>query len=133
VNRKEFVMQPQEKTMNLFAADVIAPTIADPSHILQVGFGFWSSKVLLTAVKLDVFTTLGDRAMTGEELGKAIGLYPRGIFDFFDALVALGFLTREGNGAEGCYRVVLQKLVGDRKFPGKESCLCNYSKDLVVL
>jgi len=36
VNRKEFVMQPQEKTMNLFAADVIALTIADPSHILQV-------------------------------------------------------------------------------------------------
>lgn len=97
-------MQTQEKTMNLFAADLIAPSIADPSHILQVGFGFWSSKVLLTAVKLDVFSTLGDCAMTGEELGKAIGLHPRGIFDFFDALVALGFLTREGNGAQGCYR-----------------------------
>ncbi|MGL5059851.1 MAG: methyltransferase family protein, partial [Microcoleus sp.] len=38
----------------------------DPSRILEVGFGFWASKVLLTAVELEVFTKLGDRAMTGE-------------------------------------------------------------------
>lgn len=76
----------------------------DPSRILEVGFGFWASKVLLTAVELEVFTKLGDRAMTGEELGKAIDLHPRGIFDFFDALVALKFLVREGDGTEGLYR-----------------------------
>ncbi|MGL5058853.1 MAG: methyltransferase, partial [Microcoleus sp.] len=76
----------------------------DPSRILEVGFGFWASKVLLTAVELEVFTKLGDRAMTGEELGKAIDLHPRGIFDFFDALVALKFLDREGDGTEGLYR-----------------------------
>ncbi|MDJ0633363.1 MAG: hypothetical protein QNJ34_09265 [Xenococcaceae cyanobacterium MO_188.B29] len=35
--------------------------ILDPSPILEVGFGFWSSKVLLSAVKLEVFTKLGDR------------------------------------------------------------------------
>lgn len=77
---------------------------SDPSHILKVGFGFWDAKVLLTAVKLGVFTKLGDRAMTGEQLGKALDLHPRGIFDFFDALVALNFLEREGDGTEGRYR-----------------------------
>ena len=76
----------------------------DPSQILEVGFGFWASKVLLTAIELEVFTTLGDRPMTGEELRGALALHPRGIWDFLDALVALGFLEREGEGAGGRYR-----------------------------
>jgi len=33
----------------------------DPSRILQLGFAFGSSKVLLTAVEMDVFTRLGER------------------------------------------------------------------------
>jgi predicted O-methyltransferase YrrM len=78
--------------------------VLDPSRILEVGFGFWSSKVLLTAVELEVFTKLGDQSMTAEELGKVLGLHPRSTFDFFDALVALGFLYRDGDGAEGRYR-----------------------------
>ena len=75
----------------------------DPSRILEVGFAFWGSKVLLTAVELGVFTTLGKRIMSGDELGQALKLHPRGIWDFLDALVALGFLGREGNGAEAMY------------------------------
>ena len=74
------------------------------AHIMQVGFGFWPSKVLLTAVELEVFTTLGASSMTGEELGRALGLHPRGIWDFLDALTALGFLEREGSGVDGRYR-----------------------------
>jgi hypothetical protein len=64
----------------------------DPSHIMQTATGFWPSKVLLTAVGMDLFSTLGDRALTARELGGALTLHPRGTFDFFDALVALGFL-----------------------------------------
>lgn len=75
----------------------------DPSQILQTGFGFWSSKVLLTAVKLGVFTTLAEKNMTGAELGAALGLHPRGIWDFFDTLVALGFLERDGDGPQARY------------------------------
>lgn len=76
----------------------------DPSYILEVGAGYWKSKVLLAAVGLGVFTSLGDRAMTGEELGQKLGLHPRGVWDFFDALLALGFLDREGDGPTGRYR-----------------------------
>jgi len=76
----------------------------DPSRILEVGFGFWGSKVLRTAVELGVFTTLDNKSMTGEELGRAIDIHPRGIWDFFDTLVALGFLIREGDGPQGRYR-----------------------------
>jgi hypothetical protein len=76
----------------------------DPSRILQVGTGFWPAKTLLSAVELGVFTKLGAGPMTGPELGKSLGLAPRGWYDFFDTLVALGFLDREGQGPTGRYR-----------------------------
>jgi O-methyltransferase domain/Dimerisation domain len=74
-----------------------------PDAILQTAFGFWNSKVLLTAVTFGLFTTLGDRRLTGAELGKELGLHPRGTSDFFDALVAMKFLEREGDGADARY------------------------------
>jgi predicted O-methyltransferase YrrM len=79
-------------------------TTLDPSGILQVGMGFWASKTLLSAVELGVFTELGDRSLSGEELERRLGLHPRATGDFLDALVALGFLERDGDGAAGRYR-----------------------------
>jgi len=76
----------------------------NPSRILEVGFGFWASKVLLTAVELEVFTKLGNQKMTGPQLGHELGLHERGISDFFDTLVSLKFLEREGDGPEGKYK-----------------------------
>jgi hypothetical protein len=76
----------------------------DPGSILQTAFSFWSSKVLLTAVEFDVFTRLGSRSVTGAELGAELGLHPRGIYDFFDALVAMKFLDRDGDGPSAMYR-----------------------------
>jgi hypothetical protein len=76
----------------------------DPSHILQVGMGFWPSKTVLSAVELELFTQLGSEALTGEEIGERLGLHPRAIYDFLDTLVALGFLERDGNGSDGRYR-----------------------------
>ncbi len=74
-----------------------------PDHILQTGFAFWSSKVLLTAVEFGLFTQLAERSMTGAELGQALALHPRGTGDFFHALVAMKFLEREGDGPEAKY------------------------------
>jgi hypothetical protein len=77
----------------------------DPGPILQTAFAFWSSKVLLTAVDFGVFTTLGgNRALTGAELGRELDLHSRGISDFFDALVAMRFLDRDGDGPDAKYR-----------------------------
>jgi hypothetical protein len=75
----------------------------DPGPILQTAFGFWSSKVLLTAVDFGVFHKLSDRRMTGAELGAELKLHDRGIGDFFDALVAMRFLDREGEGPSAKY------------------------------
>lgn len=75
----------------------------DPSPILQTAFGFWHSKVLLTAVEMGLFTKLAGQRLTGAELGGELKLHPRGIADFFDALVAMKFLDREGEGPEAKY------------------------------
>ncbi len=80
----------------------------DPTSILQVGLGFWPSKVLLSAVELDVFSLLAQGAQSGEELRQKLHLHPRGIADFFDSLVALGFLEREGDSQSGRYRNTAQ-------------------------
>ncbi|WP_413797220.1 methyltransferase [Streptomyces iranensis] len=71
-----------------------------PEPILEVGLGFMASKVLLTAVELDLFSRLAEGPRTGGDLAGVLGLHPRGAADFLDALVALGFLER----SEGVYR-----------------------------
>lgn len=78
-------------------------TQVTPDPIVQTAFAFWSSKVLLTAVEFDVFTKLGERSLSGAELGAEVGLHPRAVADFFDALVAMKFLDREGDGPEARY------------------------------
>jgi precorrin-6B methylase 2 len=76
----------------------------DPSHIMQVGMGFWASKTLLSAVELELFTNLGGEAMTGAQIADALGLHARAIPDFPDSLVALELLDREGEGSGARYR-----------------------------
>jgi SAM-dependent methyltransferase len=76
----------------------------DPSHIMQVGMGFWPSKTVLSAVELQLFTHLASESLTGEQVGERIGLHPRAIYDFLDTLVALQFLERDGDGSDGRYR-----------------------------
>lgn len=75
-------------------------THPSPEKILQVGFGFWSSKTLLSAVELGVFTELAKQPENLHELQTRLGLHPRSAADFLDALVALGFLER----TDGVYR-----------------------------
>ncbi len=75
-----------------------------PTNIIETGFAFWRSKVLLTAVGMELFTVLAGRSMTGAQIGAELNLHDRGVFDFLDTLVALGFLERDGDGPDGLYR-----------------------------
>ena len=70
----------------------------DPSRILQIGSGFWPSKVLLSAVELELFTRLAEGATTSASLARISASAPRAGPDFPDALVALGLLERDGEG-----------------------------------
>jgi len=66
-----------------------------PEKILETGLAFWPAKVLLSAVEMEVFTELAKHPESLESLQGRLGLHPRGARDFFDTLVALGFLKRE--------------------------------------
>jgi hypothetical protein len=65
-----------------------------PDAIVQLGLAFWGSKALLSAIELDLFTTLAQGPLTGEALTAKLGLQPRGTADWLDALVSLGMLER---------------------------------------
>ena len=85
-------------TANSPAAD------ASPELILQIGMGFFASKALLSAVELGLFTQLRDGGLTADEISERLGLHERSRCDFLDALVSLGLLDRDGNGAGSVYR-----------------------------
>jgi 2-polyprenyl-3-methyl-5-hydroxy-6-metoxy-1,4-benzoquinol methylase len=71
---------------------------------MEVGMAFWPAKVLLSAIELRLFTELGSISMTGADLQAALRLHSRANPDFFDTLVALRFLDREGDGTDARYR-----------------------------
>lgn len=76
----------------------------NPGGLIAMAFGFWPAKILLSAVDMGVFTLLAKGPRTKAELGAAFGFHPRGIADYFDALVALRLLEREGDGEGALYR-----------------------------
>lgn len=79
-------------------------TEVTPERIMQTGMAFWPAKTLLSAVKLKLFGKLADDAQTAAELQRELGLHDRSLYDFLDALVALGFLERDGFGETARYR-----------------------------
>ena len=63
---------------------------------MQIGFGFWASKTLLSATELGLFTELARGPLDAATLRQRLGLHPRSVRDFLDALVALRLLERRG-------------------------------------
>jgi hypothetical protein len=67
-----------------------------PDAIMELGFGFWGSKALLSAVELGLFSELAAAGpLERDALRERLGLHERSATDFLDALVALGMLERE--------------------------------------
>jgi O-methyltransferase domain/Dimerisation domain len=77
----------------------------NPSKIMQVGMGFWASKVMLSAVKFGLFTLLAPRPLKANQVKERLGLATtqRHVSDWLDTLVSLGFLEREGILDEAVY------------------------------
>ena len=81
-------------TTETTTTDSAPPEPVTPDAIMQVGFGFWASKTLLSAVELGVFSELAGSSMDADALAARLGLHERSARDFFDTLVALGMLDR---------------------------------------
>src|SRR5215475_11744714 len=93
-------------------------THTTPARILETATAFWRAKVLLSAVELGVFTALASRRCDNATLATAVDIRPGRSADFFDALVAMGFLDREGNGPHATYRNTVETdLFLDRNKP----------------
>jgi hypothetical protein len=73
------------------------PQPLDPGRILQTGLAFWPAKTLLSAIEMGVFSELARGPESFAPLAGRLGLHPRSARDFLDTLVALGFLTRDGD------------------------------------
>ncbi len=73
------------------------PDQPNPEKILQTGLAFWPSKVLLSAIEMELFTELAHGPEKFDSLSSRLGLHPRSALDFLDTLVALGFLQRTGD------------------------------------
>jgi hypothetical protein len=67
-------------------------------RIMHTAIGFWSSKVLLSAVEIGVFGTLAAGPLDAASLRLRLGIHQRAARDFFDSLVTLGLLQRDDAG-----------------------------------
>jgi hypothetical protein len=67
-----------------------------PGQILQLVMAFYGSRALVSAVELDLFTTLADGPMDSAAICERAGIHARAARDFLDALVSLGLLERDG-------------------------------------
>ncbi len=65
-----------------------------PDAIMQLGFGYWGSRTLLSAVELGLFRELAQGPLELEAIRTRLCLHERSARDFLDALVALGMLQR---------------------------------------
>lgn len=65
-------------------------------QLWELARGFQSSRVLLTAYELGVFTTLGDASCSSSEVASQIGGDPRATDRLMNALCAFGLLEKHG-------------------------------------
>lgn len=66
------------------------------AEIFQLGY-YWETKILLTAVKLDLFSAFDARARTAKEVAERLGADEQALSLLLNALVAIRVLTKEGD------------------------------------
>jgi SAM-dependent methyltransferase len=66
------------------------------AEVFQLGY-YWETKILLTAVKLDVFSALDARGRTAVEAAGKVGADVRALELLLNALVAIRLLTKTGD------------------------------------
>ncbi|MCA9457533.1 MAG: hypothetical protein KC587_12785, partial [Nitrospira sp.] len=64
------------------------------ADIFQIGY-YWETKILLTAVKLDLFSALKGQSLTVNEVAGSLKLNPRALELVMNALVAMRVLTKD--------------------------------------
>ncbi len=66
-------------------------------YLFQLGFGYWKSCVLFTAVEFDIFTLIGKGNATAKGISKSIHADERATEMLLNGLVSLKLLTKQKN------------------------------------
>ncbi|OHD66295.1 MAG: hypothetical protein A2176_07345 [Spirochaetes bacterium RBG_13_51_14] len=69
--------------------------ITTPEQIIEMGSGYQKSRILLTAFELEIFTAIGNRAISKDEVARAIGANPKSTEQLLNVLCAIGFLHKK--------------------------------------
>jgi ubiquinone/menaquinone biosynthesis C-methylase UbiE len=77
-------------------AHVVEP-LGDVRDISRIAYGFMASKILFSALDLDIFSLLAARSKTVSELAVDTGLEPHRLAIFLTACVSLGLLVKRGD------------------------------------
>lgn len=73
------------------------PEWSDPGQILGASSSYWRSFVIQTAVKLDLFTVIGEQTSSGEEIARRINGDEHGVTTLLNAVAALGLVTKDND------------------------------------
>ncbi|NMB83470.1 MAG: acetylserotonin O-methyltransferase [Ignavibacteria bacterium] len=65
-----------------------------PDSIRNIANSFQQSRIILTAIELEIFTVLDKHLMQSEDVAQKINCDPRAVNRLMNALVALGFLRK---------------------------------------
>jgi hypothetical protein len=66
----------------------------NPGDLLEISGFYWKTAVLHTAVKLEVFTVVGDGQSTADEISRQLAGDRKGVERLLDALVAMDLLVK---------------------------------------
>jgi len=66
----------------------------NPGDLLEISGYYWKTAVLHAAVKLDVFTVIGDGQLAASEISRQLDAAQRGLERLLDALVAMELLVK---------------------------------------
>ncbi|EMS78968.1 methyltransferase [Desulfotignum phosphitoxidans] len=69
-----------------------------PGTLLELSGYYWKTCTLHAAVKLDIFTLIGNDILTAREIAQKTGWDDRGTTMLLDALAAMALLTRTASG-----------------------------------
>ncbi len=69
----------------------------NPGSLMGLSGQYWQTCTLHAAVKLDIFTVIGDSAMTGKMIAEKIGADADAVDRLINALASLGLLEKKGD------------------------------------
>ena len=88
----ESVGKPQGETLG---APPAAAAMPNPGRLFQTFNAYQQTAAMKAAIELDVFTAIGDRQTTAEQIAQRSGAAERGIRILCDFLTVMGFLTKK--------------------------------------